>query len=65
MDLGINPDTGRENLVWAPNRGHTIIYAQNVLNALRTATTKREAALILKQQARAFIEGTNLYKLLP
>ena len=33
----IDPLQGVENLVWAPNKGHTIAPAQNLVDDLRTA----------------------------
>lgn len=52
---GIDIDS-RENMVWAPNRGHTVDYAENVWLALQDADSRDEAITILQQLARDFIK---------
>src|SRR5262249_29780600 len=46
-----DPDNSSWNLVWAPNRGHTVDYAINVLNALKKAKNAEEAKAALRDQA--------------
>ena len=62
--FGINPYTGHENLIYAPNRGHTVKYADHVLGLLKEAVkrgkddfakTREELIEALKQAGKDFL----------
>jgi hypothetical protein len=44
-DVGINPLTDMENLVWAPNKGHTMAEAKALVERLRLEQGSREGIL--------------------
>jgi len=56
---GINPFTGRENLVWAPNWKHSKEYADFVIKRLKEVDGDGRAAVVtaLKEIAKRFIAG--------
>jgi len=56
---GINPFTGRENLVWAPNWKHSKEYADFVLKRLKEVDGRGRAAVVtaLEEIAKRFIAG--------
>lgn len=53
-DLGIDIDS-RVNMIWAPNRGHTVPYAQRVWQELQNAKSAGEVEEILRRLAREFL----------
>lgn len=59
MDYGIDPFFGRENLVVAPNAGHTDEYTERVVNAIEAVKarggSKEDLILELQEQAKNFI----------
>jgi len=56
---GINPFTGRENLVWAPSWKHSKEYADFVIKRLKEVDGDGRAAVVtaLKEIAKRFIAG--------
>ena len=46
-EVGIDPERGIENLVWASNRGHTIAETRNLVEQLREAAGSRTDVLLV------------------